>query len=132
MINTVFLGKPGGLTQDSLEPLINLQAEIDPPSDTKNAVTLAHFFQVSAIQGIVIRVGDRNVPLRKAAESKATIIAFYEAKFMALNSTEKLNSAPVSEAPYIEIPKELGRSALAPMQRMLDLSHQKPPTRNAA
>lgn len=121
MINTVFLGEPGGLTQDSLDPLVNLQAEFDRPRENKNAVTLAHFYQDSEIQGVVNRVGDTLVLSRKKAETDAEIIAICGAKFMALNSMEKLYLARANEAPYIEIPAELCRRALAPMQRMLDL-----------
>ena len=121
MINTVFLGEPGGLTQDSLDPLVNLQAKFDRLRDKKNAVTLAHFYQDSEIPGIVNRVGDTLVLSRKVAETESDIIAFCGARFMALSSMEKLCLALANEAPYIEIPAELCRRALAPMQRMLDL-----------
>ncbi|MAF46907.1 MAG: quinolinate synthase NadA [Rhodospirillales bacterium] len=52
--------------------------------------------------------------------------------FMALNSLEKLYLAMVNEAPRIEIPEDLRTGALAPLQRMLDMSPLKPPARNAA
>ena len=120
MINTVFLGEPGGLTQDSRDPLVNLQAEFDRPRENKNAVTLAHFYQDSEIQGVVNRVGDTLVLSRKKAETESDIIAFCGARFMALSSMEKLCLALANEAPYIEMPEKLCRRALTPMQRMLN------------
>ena len=42
--------------------------------------------------------------------------------FMALNSLEKLYLAMVNEAPRIEVPENLRIKALAPLQKMLDMS----------
>ena len=52
--------------------------------------------------------------------------------FMALNSLEKLYLALANEAPYVEIPEELRVAALAPLQRMLELSPSSPRARYAA
>ena len=53
--------------------------------------------------------------------------------FMALNSLEKLYLAMANEAPRIEMPEDLREKALAPLQKMLDLSPAPAPEkRNAA
>ena len=53
--------------------------------------------------------------------------------FMALNSLEKLYLAMANEAPRIEMPDDLREKALAPLQKMLDLSPAPAPEkRNAA
>lgn len=41
MVNTIFLGEPGGLTQDNLGSLINLRSVFDGLRAEKNAVILA-------------------------------------------------------------------------------------------
>ena len=51
--------------------------------------------------------------------------------FMALNNLEKLYLAMLNEAPRIEMPEKLRVSALAPLQKMLDLSPPKQKNKSA-
>ena len=50
--------------------------------------------------------------------------------FMALNTMEKLYLCLVNNAPRIEMPEDLRRAALTPLQRMLDMSA--PPAKSAS
>ena len=80
MIETVFDGEPGGLTPENLDPLIDLEAEIERLRAEKNAVILAHFYQDPDTLDLS----------RKAAETDADIIAFCGVKFMA---SQRANNA---------------------------------------
>ena len=82
MTDTVFEGALGGLTPENLDPLIDLEAEIDRLRTQKNAVILAHFYQHPDIQDIADFVGDSLDLSRKAAETDADIIAFCGFIFM--------------------------------------------------
>ena len=52
--------------------------------------------------------------------------------YMALNDLEKLYLAMLNEAPRVEMPEDLRLGALAPLQRMLDLSPAAQPKKDAA
>ena len=58
MIKTVFDREPDGVTLENLDPLIDLEAEIDRLRGDKNAVILAQVYQDPDIQDIADFVGD--------------------------------------------------------------------------
>ena len=79
----------------SIDPRLDLEAEIRQLKRQKNAVLLAHYYQEEAIQDLADFVGDSLDLARKAQASDARIIAFAGVRFMAetakiLNPTRKV------------------------------------------
>lgn len=71
------------LTLDQIDPLLNLEEEIDRLRKEMNAVILAHYYQDSDIQDIADFVGDSLDLSRKAAATDADVIVFCGVRFMA-------------------------------------------------
>ncbi|HSD22931.1 MAG TPA: quinolinate synthase NadA [Solirubrobacterales bacterium] len=67
----------------SIDPRLDLEAEIRNLKRQKSAVLLAHYYQEEAIQDLADFVGDSLDLSRKAQESDARIIAFAGVRFMA-------------------------------------------------
>ncbi|HEY4230744.1 MAG TPA: quinolinate synthase NadA [Thermoanaerobaculia bacterium] len=67
----------------SIDPRLDLEAEIRNLKRQKSAVLLAHYYQEEAIQDLADFVGDSLDLSRKAQESSARIIAFAGVRFMA-------------------------------------------------
>ena len=102
MIDTVVAPGTGALTASALDPLIDLESEINRLRREKNAVILAHYYQAPEIQDIADFVGDSLDLSRKAANTDADMIAFCGVKFMAegakILSPEKTVVLPDREA----------------------------------
>ena len=102
MIETVVAPDQGAVTVAALDPLIDIESEINRLRREKNAVILAHYYQAPEIQDIADFVGDSLDLARKAAETTADMIAFCGVKFMAegakILSPSKIVILPDAEA----------------------------------
>ncbi len=82
MPETVVAPGPGALTEEGLDPLIDLEAEIGRLKGEMNAIILAHYYQDSEIQDLADFVGDSLELSRKAVATGADMIVFCGVRFM--------------------------------------------------
>ncbi len=80
MTDTIILPAPGA--QKTVDPALDLKAEIDRLRRQKNAVILAHYYQDYEIQDIADFVGDSLDLSRHAATTDADVIVFCGVRFM--------------------------------------------------
>lgn len=81
-MDTVVLPGRDALTEDKLDPCLDLHAEIDRLRRERNAVILAHYYQDGELQDLADFVGDSLDLSRKAAATDADVIVFCGVRFM--------------------------------------------------
>src|SRR5438132_9968195 len=84
--NMQFPSGPGGATLDApliLEDIPALKREVRALAESRNAVILAHNYQVPEVQDVADYVGDSLGLSRRAAAAGADVIAFCGVHFMA-------------------------------------------------
>ncbi len=82
MIDTIVAPAADALTEEAIDPLLDLEAEIDRLRRERNAVILAHYYQEGEIQDLADFVGDSLDLSRKAAATDADMIVFCGVRFM--------------------------------------------------
>ncbi|MEE8393473.1 MAG: quinolinate synthase NadA [Rhodospirillales bacterium] len=82
MIETLVPPGKDAISEEGMDPTIDLEAEIVRLRRDKNAVILAHYYQDPEIQDIADLVGDSLDLSRRAAATGADLIAFCGVRFM--------------------------------------------------
>ncbi len=83
MTETVIAPGPEALGLDHINPILDLEQEIERLRRDMNAVILAHYYQDGEIQELVDFVGDSLDLSRRTAATRADVIVFCGVRFMA-------------------------------------------------
>jgi quinolinate synthase len=95
------LSPPAARPRPSVDPTLDLEAEIRRLRRERNAVVLAHYYQDSEIQDLADFVGDSLGLSQQAAKTRADVIAFCGVHFMA-ETAKILNPDKVVVVPDLD------------------------------
>ena len=106
----------------SASDLTGMQAEVRALAQERNAVILAHNYQVPEVQDVAHFVGDSLGLSRKAADTDAEVIAFCGVHFMA-ETASILSPAKIVLLPDLDAGCSLADSITAPQLRAWKAKH---------
>jgi quinolinate synthase len=113
---------PGAAPPLSASDLTRMQAEVRALAEERNAVILAHNYQVPEVQDVADFVGDSLGLSRKAAETDADVIAFCGVHFMA-ETASILSPEKTVLLPDLDAGCSLADSITAPQLRAWKAKH---------